>query len=214
MNSPHLYTFINQKPDSRRAWSYFSIPISAANRGSVVFHVSFSLKALPFQGFQLTSSDLSLFGLSEKSFVCRSGSLRTIYRNSLFSFRQFYHLYPKHRLSPHYETAENSRTDIWIINHCFFHPPDRSTVKTSYFHCLFFSVPFVLFHVHPMSLLRNALFPHSVSLIHYYLPPKPGVSGPGRFPPGIPPGSLTGDSDPITVIVDDIVNEVSRLSPP
>ena len=138
MNSPHLYTFINQKPDSRRAWSDFSISVWAAGRGFGGFHVSLSLKILTLQGFSMTSAGLSLIGLSKKSFVSRSGSLRTIYRNSLFSFRQFYHLYPKHRLSPHYETAENSRTDIWIINHCFFHPPDRSTVKTSYFHCLSF----------------------------------------------------------------------------
>lgn len=102
------------------------------------------------------------------------------------------------------------------LNHkpLFFSSSGPEYCKNLIFSLPFFSVSFVLFHVHPMSLLSNALFPNSVSLIHYYLPPKPGVSGPGRFPPGIPPGSLTGDSDPITVIVDDIVNEVSRLSPP
>lgn len=102
------------------------------------------------------------------------------------------------------------------LNHkpLFFSSSGPEYCKNLIFSPPFFSVSFVLFHVHPMSLLSNALFPNSVSLIHYYLPPKPGVSGPGRFPPGIPPGSLTGASDPITVIVDDIVNEVSRLSPP
>jgi|GEM_PF-4959594 len=85
---------------------------------------------------------------------------------------------------------------------------------------LIFSLPFLFCLFCLVSCASNELIKQCVipsfrqTLLHYYLPPKSGVSGPGRFPPGIPPGSLTGASDPIMVIVDDIVNEVSRLSPP
>lgn len=90
---------------------------------------------------------------------------------------------------------------------------------------LIFSLPFLFcpfclvsctsVFLRPNELITQCVIPSfRQTLLHYYLPPKSGVSGPGRFPPGIPPGSLTGASDPIMVIVDDIVNEVSRLSPP
>ena len=55
------------------------------------------------------------------------------------------------------------------LNHkpLFFSSSGPEYCKNLIFSLPFFSVSFVLFHVHPMSLLSNALFPHSVRL--YYI---------------------------------------------
>lgn len=181
--------------------------------------MSFSLKALPFQGFQLTSSDLSLFGLSENHLSADPDPYGP-YTAILFFISAVLSLVPETSSFP---TLRNrGKFPNRHLNHkpLLFPSSGPEYCKDLIFSLPFLFCPFCLVSCTSVFLRPNELITQCVipsfrqTLLHYYLPPKPGVSGPGRFPPGIPPGSLTGASDPITVIVDDIVNEVSRLSPP